>query len=388
MPANTVRILFLIKMVCSIALCLIYQALYPGESDYVTNNKYGIQEHSILLNDPVRFLTSITKNSYGNYGAFFSAESSYWDDLSVNINAKILAFTNILANGNFLVNSLLFGVFGFAGSIAFYKCFLPFFKHNKWIPLIICFLLPSTLFYSSGIHKDSIVFFLVGLFFYSGSQLLMQNARGKYVLLLILAWVGLLLMRNYVAMALLPLIVCATLIFRFKFHTWISVTVVYGGIFTLLSITEATSTLQPLRLVSDRQASFLSTEKGNKQVRVQLLKPTIASFISATPQAIKNSLLTPYPLQFAAKIWWFFALENMTYLILLSAFLYSLCSFKTSIPPLLVLNFIFALSMILFIGFVVPNANAIIRYKSTYLPLLLIAATFSIKKKYIKEKNI
>ena len=375
-------------MVCSIALCLIYQALYPGKSDYVANNNYGIQEYDLLLNDPVRFVTNIFKSGYGSYGAFFSAESSYWDDLSVNIIAKILAFTNIVANGNLLVNSLMFGVFGFAGSIVFYKCFLPFFQQNKWILLITCFLLPSTLLYSSGIHKDSIVFFLVGLFFYSGSQLLMQNARGKYVLLLILAWVGLLLMRNYVAMALLPLIVCATLIFRFKFPTWISVTVVYGGIFTLVSITEATSTLRPLRLVSDRQASFLSTEKGNKQVRVQLLKPTIASFISATPQAIKNSLLTPYPLQFAAKIWWFFALENMTYLILLSAFLYSLCSFKTSIPPLLVLSFIFALSMVLFIGFVVPNANAIIRYKSTYLPLLLIAATFSFKKNDIKERNI
>ena len=375
-------------MVSSIALCLIYQVLYPGESDYVTNNNYGIQEYDLLFNDPVRFVTNIFKSGYGSYGAFFSAESSYWDDLSVNIIAKILAFTNIVANGNLLVNSLMFGVFGFAGSITFYKCFLPFFQKNSSIALIICFLLPSTLCYTSGVHKDSIVFFLVGLFFYSGSQLLLQNARGKYVLFSVLAWVGLLLMRNYVAMAILPIIVCATLVFRFKLPTWISVTVVYGGIFTLLVITEATSTLQPLRLVSDRQVSFLSTEKGNKQVRVKLLKPTIASFISATPQAVKNGLFTPYPLQFAVKIWWFFALENMTYLILLSAFLYNLCSLKTSISPFLVLSFIFALSMVLFIGFVVPNANAIIRYKSIYLPLLLVGAAFSIKKNNIKENNI
>jgi hypothetical protein len=62
---------------------------------------------------------------------------------------------------------LIFGFFAFIGQVLFFKGFcLAFPKINTRMPAMVFFMLPSMLFWTSFLSKDSLIFLLIGISFY------------------------------------------------------------------------------------------------------------------------------------------------------------------------------------------------------------------------------
>jgi hypothetical protein len=209
-------ILFTIKILAGIAVGLASYYIFNYQTDYFQTNLYGIQEYHSLFESPKVFFTDIFISNYNETGEFFGSRGSYWNDLRFNIIYKVLAFMNIFSRGNYYINSLFFNFVSFIGSILLYKVFINIYPAKKWQVIIGCFLLPSTLYFGSGIFKDLIVLTALSVFCYSLYFGLLKDFTGKKIIYLSLSYIIILFIRNFIAVILLPCAITWIIAYKYK----------------------------------------------------------------------------------------------------------------------------------------------------------------------------
>ena len=126
----------------------------------------------------------------------------------------------------------------------------------------------------------------------------------------------------------------------------------------------------------------------NTLLTTDSLHYTVKDYLGSFPSAVNHVFLRPYLWEKAAADSIFFALEICCYLFLLIFCIYKYPEKFTQIHPFVLCTVIFSLSVLLLIGYIVPAYGAIIRYRSIFLPFLLIPIINMINLKHIIYKNI
>ena len=156
--------LFLFKIVAGIAIGWLSLHFYGSGNDYWDINREAWNEYRLLLTDPAKYFSNIFTSDYpGGYGGMFSSFNSFWNDLRGNILIKLVSVFNIFSRGDYYINSLFFNFLVFFGHVALYKLFMKIYPGRQWLVITGCFLLPSAMYFSSGIHKDGLVFLLLAV---------------------------------------------------------------------------------------------------------------------------------------------------------------------------------------------------------------------------------
>lgn len=385
LPLQLIIALFLIKIFAGLAIGWISQEFYPG-NDYWGLNKDGLVEYKMLINDPATFFSNIFYSPYENkYAGIFNAVGSYWNDLRDNIILKILGVCNLFSRGNYYINSLFFNFFGFFGPVALFRVFSVILKNNYRAVLIGCFLLPSTLYFSSGLHKDLIVFTLIGLFFYALYFIAVKQASKKKWALLLVSLLGLFLMRNFIVIALIPALLAYFISAKkagSAFAIFVSVYLI--GFFLLFISQKIVPSFQPLKLITQRQSDFNDLPVAATQLPVIKLEPTVSSLVKNAGQAFDHSFLRPYVWDTKSSYLLLLAVEMIIYELLIFVVLLRYRATLKINQPFILLGFFFAFSMIMLIGYVIPNAGSVVRYRSLYLPFLLTPFLYAIRPKQKK----
>jgi hypothetical protein len=123
------------------------------------------------------------------------------------LNAIIMLFSF----GHYAVHALVMLIISFLGQFAFYKAFKPFFKGKELILAIIIFFSPSVLFWSSGVLKEPIALFLMGVFIYH-FMIFFVNKQTNFtaILMMLVCSLLFLILKPYIfILILLPLILFA-----------------------------------------------------------------------------------------------------------------------------------------------------------------------------------
>ncbi|MBU3715063.1 MAG: hypothetical protein FGM46_08970 [Ferruginibacter sp.] len=372
LSVGVLALLLMIKITAGLlAVWLPYH--YAQPNDYWPLHNESINEYHLLWNDPKTFIGNIFYSPYGNHHTgFFSVVGSYWNDLRTNLVIKILALFNVASRENIYINVLLLNIIGFIGPIALYRTFITILPGKSIAVLTACFLLPSTIFFTSAPGKDLIIFTALSLFIYGIYFSVTQKANWKKGILILLSLLILLLMRNYVVVALIPAAVSFVLGYRkkispLKINLWM-----YSLLLLLMVVIPMLNhSIQPLQIISKRQQAFLALEKAASQLPMDTLQPNPKSFLQNLPQAINHGFARPYPWDKGGKFTPFWSVEILG-TILLMAF----GMIKRNRSILYRNHFLFFLlsfSIIMFVltGYIVPNSSSIVRYKCIYLPLLI-----------------
>ena len=382
--------LYLFTILCSIGFAYYFSHFHLA-NDYLVYNRHGWEEYQLLIQNPSEFFTNITDSNYANpYGNYFEADGSYWNDLRNNIVIKILALMNLLSQGNFYINTLFFSLISFWGKLALFQLFKKPYPHHTVSLIIGCFLLPSTCVFLSGIHKDALLFCLLVFFSRQLYQLSSHSFKFSRLVSALLIFLSILLLRNYVALALIPLIISWSIARK---TTWKPVYIfltIYAFIFIAISILEiSVPGFRPLEIISQRQKDFLALPVSSTQLPMKTLEPTLQSFLASLPMALNHVFLHPLPGAFKALYLIFYTIENVFYILVFLTFCFTpLKQEKNRQREMLNTYFIFlALSIFLFIGFTIPAVGAIIRYKSLYLPFLISPILCNIDWKKIGFKS-
>jgi hypothetical protein len=255
----------------------------------------------------------------------------------------------------------------------------------NWV-IIGCFLLPSTLYFSSGIHKDGVVFLMMATAIYSVYQSLFKNAFSvKRILLIITSLALLFLVRNFVLLALLPALFAWILSAKTKWNValvFASVYILSGLLF--FNISSINPKINPPAIIAQKQAAYMSLPVAATQIELTPLQPSFKSFAANAPQALLHVLLMPYPGERPYSLLPF-SLELFFYLfLLLRLFLFWRKKALVSDKPFLFFILFFTFTVFLFIGYIVPNMGSLVRYRSLFFPLIITPLLCSVDWKIIR----
>ena len=200
--------LFVLKVAAGVAYGYYYSTIPDFE---VSSDSWKFffdakKDTQLLYQNPLRYFTSILDNPYDkDYRHLFSSVNSYWNDLKHIYMVKIVSLFNVLSGSRYYVNVIFFSFVTFFGPIAFIRVMNDVFPGKKLLITCTTFLLPSFLFWSSGIHKDGIVFLLMSLLVYVMYFALKEKKLGlRSVLFVGLCLLAIFPVRNHVVLACVP----------------------------------------------------------------------------------------------------------------------------------------------------------------------------------------
>lgn len=376
--SGTLLSLFLLKILAGIAIGWIAIHIYGPGNDYWDTNEYAREEYQLLQTDPFKYLINIFTSDYqGGYTGIFSSGNSYWNDLKGNIVIKLVSVFNIFSRGDYYINSLFFNFIIFFAHVILYRLFIKMFPGRQVLVFIGCFLLPSTLYFSSGIHKDGMVFLMLAVTIYCVYESMIKNRfNAKRVLLIMVSLAFLFLLRNFICLALLPALFAWILVTKMKWPAAPVFTAVYLVcgllVFTIDSIVPK---IKPLEIITAKQTEYLKLEKAATQMELTALQPGFKSFASNAPQALNHAFLRPYLWELPVKSILPLSIELFVYQVLMVLMIF----FKrrectTDQKQFLFFAIFFTISTFLIIGYIVPNLGSLVRYRSLYYPLLITPA--------------
>ncbi len=380
-----VLLLFTIKVLAGIAVGLASYYILHDRTDYYQTNLYGIQEYHSLFNTPKVFFTDLFTSNYKETGEFFGSKASYWNDLRFNIIYKILAFTNILSRGNYYINSIFFNFTSFLGSILLYRVFNDIYPLKRWAVIIGCFLLPSTLYFGSGIHKDLIVLTALSVFCYSLYFGIKDGFTVKKISFLIASFLAILLIRNFIAVILLPCAMALFMSYQYKLSALKCFTILLAaGILGTITLHYVSGKVDPLKIIVNKQQAFFALGKAHTDYKMDTLQPNLKSFVTQAPAALKHSFLSPYPTEFDNFYMNCFSVEIIIYWLLFLIMVATQRRTHQRNNRFIVFGVVFTFLIFLFTGYITPAAGALIRYRSIYFPFLLIPILCEINWKNIR----
>jgi hypothetical protein len=371
-PAQLI-IIFLLKIVAGIFYGWI--GVYYGEMAKMVDtwglHYEGLRAYEVLKSDPSDFFPFLFENTYNDYRGFFSDETSWWNDLHNNSFIMILSLFDALSYGSYYINVIFYSFLTLFGPIAIYRVMRDAVPSNNLAILIGSFLLPSFIYWCSGLNKDGLVYDAFGLIiynFYFG----LKNRRFSVAktLLIILGFVLLLLLRNYLLVIILPALAGWLLSKKMKARPVITFSFLYL-IFALLffGLRYINPKFDLPQAVVNKQQSFLNL-KGGAPVPVKKLEPSFPGFLKNLPQAVTISSIRPYPSDIKHLLSFLASAEINLLLLCFFLFLFFRRNIEVDRPFLLFCLF-FSFSILLTIGYTVNFLGAVVRYRSLVLPILL-----------------
>ena len=380
---SQLSILFLLKVIAGIFYGWIGH-YYGGLAEMLDTWMYhytGLYEYRLLGTNPHEYFTNMFHNPYEKgIENFLGSHNSYWNDLKGNVFSKLISIFHIFSFGHYYVNVIFYSYITFFGPVAFYRVVRDAFPGKNIPVLLATFFVPSFVYWSSGLHKEGLIFLSIGLIIY---HVYFGNKEKKYGLKriggILLGFLLLLLLRNFMLLVTIPAVLAWIIANKWPqrgLACFVSVYVIFGVLFFTLRYVD--HRLDFPQAVVDKQKAFTNMIGGNSTVPIKELKPSVISFVKNIPEAITLSTLRPYPSDIRHLLSLASALEILLLLCLLLIFFIWKKKKPLQSPNLVYFCLFFSFSLLLSIGFSVNNLGSISRYRSVILPLLVVLMAVSI----------
>ncbi len=403
---RTIAGIFILKIIFGLLLWAVYTFYY---TDRTTADIYKYFDDSKILFDALKanpsdyfkMLTGIGNNTL-EFQHYYD-QMHYWtrkiDSGIYNDSHTIIRFNALMrlfSLGYYNVHTVFICFLSLIGLTAIYKTFIPYLQDKKSELTVAVFLLPSVLFWGSGVLKEGLIFFALGLLIYYLHKLFTL----KSILICLVAAALLALSKFYVWLAVFPGLLFILWINKsgntkiiLKFSIVIVVIAVTG-----LNIDRFTSIQNPLVTLSQKQIEFNILANGNATdafnkpipiaksvIRINTLEPTLLSSIKNSPQALANTILRPFMWEWKSPMMLLAGMENVLILIFAVFCIIFIKPLSTIRWEYVLLCLSFVVIQFLIIGSTTPILGAIARYKVPALPFFMIAFLLMLDKDKINS---
>ena len=399
-------ILFSIKLVIGFGLTWIYTTYYTNRLEADIFKYFDDSEvmYNALYSNPVDFFFLFF--GYGNdHEHFFNSyylKMNNWDrtyeSSTYNDSRTIIRFNamiRLFSMGNFHIHTLFFTCLSMIGFTGIFRSFKGFFSNKQGALIIVVFLIPSVIFWSSGALKESVLIFGMGILIYSLKQLTEQKTNIKLLTLFILSFILLFFIKFYVLLALFPCVIGYFISVKFQIKHPLTI---YSSVVLVFSVLVFNSKEIPphfdfLETLVTKQKDFIRlaevTDSGS-QFKLTRLEPSFIGIVKVVPEALLNCCIRPLPQSGKSLVYLPSIIENI--IILLSIFLAVFSIFKRKVTLTLeaknMVWFSLVFTMLLFtiIGLTTPVSGALVRYKIPAMPFLGIAILTFLNIDYLVGK--
>jgi len=367
------------KGVSALALVYIYTSVYPKRSEadifkYFDDSK---QLTALANEDPSAF-GRIFLGTWESGDLFHLNRMNYWfrsyDHGLTNDNRMVIrinALMNLMTGGVYGLNLVLFLFLSFLGCYWIYA-FLLHFNAHKLSAFLAAFLIPSTLFWSSGILKESLLMFSLGGFLYS-LLVLSKKWELRFGVLGCLTLYMLLFLKIYILLALVPMVLFYGFFLRWK-SWWVAGV---GAFVILLSLYLTTRFILPqwslLSTLQGKQFDFIQMAKSvnaGSQIWVIPMDGSWITLLKLVPLGLWNTLIYPTAGMLKNGLSWMAFIENSgLFLLILGASIGVIQ--RKKVPVWTFAMLVFSFTVFSLIGMTAPVVGAMVRYKAPVLPFLV-----------------
>ena len=374
---------FVGKIGVSVVLNYIYTTYYPDTSTsdihkYFNDALALFESIHVSVIDYLKILLGIDMNDpriveyLGNTNYWTRQyEYGFFTDNQTIIRVNMLV---MFVSGKLLSVHYLFADFvSLFSFFLIYKAFAKLFK-AKYILLFFIFLMPSSLLWTAGPLKESIVMLGLGLLSW-GMVNTALNRSWKSIVSVVGGIILLLGIKIYVLVALVPAFVAYFANEKFpKRQAWFWYATIYGVGTVIIGICDFGLHQIPLfESFASKRSDFINTaivENAGSYIAIGKIEPTVWDFISETPRALWNALALPYIWSIQSLMHSVSALESLLFFVLLALMIFFYKQPRNEQKNFIWFCIAFSLVLVWIIGITTPVVGAIVRYKMPCFPFL------------------
>jgi hypothetical protein len=391
-----VKIVFLLKVFAGCVLGFIYTYYYTEKGDTMKFFDDSVIIYNSLFINAEHFFEMLTGiNGSAPHLITYYEHMDAWNNVDVLFNDnKTLIRLNVIFHffslGFYYVHVVFLNFLSFIGLVALFRLFQSYLK-NKSIELFLgVMLLPSVLFWGSGMLKDGLLLFGMGLMLYTYNKIIHGQRTVKTLTTFLALFILLIFTKLYVIITIIPGLVAwywarkdSSKIIVLKFLLCYSVYLFLG-----FNIGTVNDKYDVADIIYFKQKNFYVLAKmaaAKSTIQIPLIEPNPLSLLIHTPGAVLRVLTRPSIFDTHAPLILLAALENI---LILSIIIF--CLFKAKQNgnvnlPIFWFSIFFFISMYALIGLITPVLGAIVRYKVPVLPFLMFIILALYKK---KEKQL
>lgn len=397
-PLRNFQGLFLIKLLAGFCLYLIYTKYYPDRSTadifrYFVDSEIMFKAAFSKPYDFFRMFTGFHARDADLLHYYEAMRNWYNTDLMFNDTRTMIRFSAIMrffSFGTYYPHAILMSFLAMVGLTAIYRLFIEAQQGKEFILMIVVYLMPSTLLWTSGLIKEAFLLFSLGMMFYTLFQIIIEGKRNTSVFVkLVLFLLCLFLIKPYIIFMIFPGVVSWVLFQKFKTHKLLQIAAIYlfYGILICTFSKEILGRDIPDLLTSKQQEFYFVAERehANSLISIPQLNGTYSSLVLNAPSAIITSIFRPHILEVKNPLMLFAALENTLIIVLVVWTLIVIPrEYKKKFPDLFYIALFFSFAIFVLTGLVTPILGAVVRYKVPALPFFLFALVTLIPSKYLK----
>lgn len=375
--------LFNIKFIAGLFIWAIYTFYYTDKTTSDIHKFYTDAQviYSALPENPSAYFELLSSGGSEHTAAYTSQMRNWernFDEAPINENRTVIrlnAFLMVFSFNTYFVHILMMCFISLFGWVLLFNSVFTYINRPPTIPALLPLLLPSVLFWASGVLKEPVLVLGLGVFVYG----LLNSSWKLRVACCGLGMLILLSIKFYVLICILP----ATLAFLLlqKQEQPALVVAKYIGVNIILliaafNIQHIVPRINAMQMLANKQHHSVKEAiyfKAGSRIDIPAIEANAGSITGTAPVAIWNSLTRPYiwegknPMMLAS------ALENLMVLgiILLSLVLFNRHNSKHLNLVLFLL--LASLTYFALIGMCTPVLGNLVRYKAPLLPLFLLA---------------
>jgi hypothetical protein len=393
--------LFILKIIFGLAVWFVYTFYY---TDRLANDVFkffddGAIMFSAIYQHPMHYLQMIlgidTNAPYlepyykkmANWYKPWAAATYHNNRIIIQFNAIV----HLFSFGYYNVHTVFMSFLSFVGLTGIYKIFIPLLKDKKRELAIAVFLIPSALFWGSGVLKEGITLFSLGMMLFFFYQYVFIQKTLKYLVWIIFTAMILAFTKIYVFVAIFPSLVALVLIKKLNIKSMFIVFLLIHLLFFFISVNlfQLNPEWDILKALSHKQWSLTTIaeqENAGSLITTKVLESTTISFIKNAPEAIINTLFRPTIFESKTLFMFVSGLENLFFVIvvLISLFFFKIPEKKAL--PLFFTSIFFVITLALLIGIVNPVLGSIVRFRIPLLPFFAIIFIVLIDKQKLLIK--
>lgn len=389
---TTLLFLFALHVSAGVMLSLIYTFYYPQRNLADTFKYYDDAKplYNILSSHPIDFIRIIIgyKSDNIHFKPIFSEMNNWYminnkylyndNRTLIRINAVLMVFSF----GHYYVHVLFFAFLSLVGKLFIYKTFEHLFISYKPLLFSAVFLVPSIVFWSSGVMKEGPLFFILGILLFSFERWSNNYKSTKHLIAMAICFLCLFFVKFYVAITLFPALITLFWLKQKDFRKPLQKALIVHICFIAAAITFHFTVPQHSFIcgLKWQKSNFYGLAKimnSGSVIHTQNLENDLWSFLLNIPEGLFNALFRPFlwdafspsfsPLILAS------ALENLLF------FTTIFLSFKWFRRPdnkkysYMLFCFSFAILLYTLSGVVTPIIGTLVRYKIPAMSMLFVS---------------
>jgi hypothetical protein len=302
---------------------------------------------------------------------------------------------------------MLFALVSFMGVWSMFVTFIKIYPQLRKEIMLSCFMLPSVIFWGSGLMKDSITFGCLGFFFSTFYKIFIIKRATKWdYLLLLISFLVIKVIKIYILLCFIPAaLMWLFLVYNDKIKSKFTkillrpIMLCLGCLFGYLatdfvgkedarySVDNVTATAR----TTSEWLSHVSREEKGSVYSIGKVEYTPLGMLAKFPQAVNVTLFRPYIWESKNIVMLLSAFESLFFLYLTITTIFYAGIKRTIVilsdHPIVAASIVFSLTFAFAIGLSTANFGSLVRYKIPIMPFYLISL-FVIRNYKKRKSNI